>query len=283
MSNKNSIEQPDNTAVRTALWRALHGLVDAKPLVIDDGVGLKLINPPEDWKERPDMKFTGRIRASIVARARFIEDLAMEKSRSGIGSYVLLGAGLDTFALRHPELSNSLNIYEIDQPSTLNWKKKRLQEPGFGIPENLHFVPVNFETENWREELVKAGFDKEKPAFIACTGVTLYLAKEAINQMLGEIKKFAPGTVLAITFYLPVDEIGAEDKPLMEMSVKGAQAAGTPMVSFFKPAEIMALANECGFKKIRIISTKDMEVLYFARRTDDLKPAEGEYFLVAEL
>ncbi|MDI3320787.1 class I SAM-dependent methyltransferase [Pinibacter soli] len=273
--------QPDNTAVRTALWRALHVQVDATPHIIDDRLGLQLVAPPEGWQERPDMKFTKRLRASIVARARFIEDLIIEQSKKGIEQYVILGAGLDTFAQRRPDISAHLQIFEIDQPDTLAWKQMRLTELGFGVPDSLHFVQVDFEKSSWWTELLKAGFAKNKPAVVACTGVTLYLTKDAIISTLKQIAALATGSTLAMTFYLPIDLLDEEDRPMQEIADKGARAAGTPFVSFFAPQEVLELAREAGFKEAKTISTKDMEQLYFAERTDGLVPASGELFLVA--
>lgn len=278
---QNNAAQPDNTAVRTALWRALHARTDAAPHIVEDTVGLKLVAPDADWQERPDMKYTKRLRASIVARARFIEDLIIEQSKKGITQYVILGAGLDTFAQRRVDTASTLQIFEIDQHATLTWKQQRLIETGFDIPDNLHFVPVDFEKDNWHHQLLKAGFDKNKPAVIACTGVTLYLTKEAITETLQQIATFASGSVLAITFYLPIELMDEEDKQLMEMSLKGAAASGTPMVSFFSPEEVLQFARDAGFKEAKTISTKDMEQLYFENRTDNLVPASGEVFLVA--
>ena len=288
MEENKKVIEPDSTAVRTALWRALHVQADAKPHIFEDEIGLKLIAPPDDWQQRPDMIFTKRLRASIVARARFIEDLIIEQSKHRIDQYVILGAGLDTFAQRRADIACKLQIYEIDQPDTLAWKQHRLIELGFDVPEylppgkaGLHFVPVNFETSSWWEELLKAGFDINKPAVVACTGVSLYLTKKAITSTLNKIAKLASGSKLAMTFYLPIEFLDEEDRPLMEMSMKGAQAAGTPMISFFTPNEILELAREVGFKEVKTISTKDMERLYFTNRTDDLSPASGEVFLLA--
>src|SRR5437773_6391757 len=103
------VAAPDNTAVRVALWRALHVEVDSPPHVLEDEVGLKLAAPDDGWRSRPDMSpFTRPFRASIVARARFIEDLVAEQVAHGVGQYVILGAGLDTFAQRRPELASRL-------------------------------------------------------------------------------------------------------------------------------------------------------------------------------
>ena len=108
---------PDNTAARVALWRALHVELDAAPHVLEDTVGLKLLAPDEGWRNRPDMHPVRmqRSRASIVARARFVEDLV---ESSGSSQYVLLGAGLDSFAQRRPELGSRINVFEVERPET---------------------------------------------------------------------------------------------------------------------------------------------------------------------
>jgi methyltransferase (TIGR00027 family) len=284
MGQNKKIAEPDNTAVRTALWRALHMQVDAKPHILEDKEGLKLIAPDDHWRERPDMhpQFTKRLRASIIARARFIEDLIIEQSKCGIDQYVILGAGLDTFAQRKAGIASKLQVYEIDQPGTQTWKQQRLIELGFGIPRWLHFVSVDFETSSWWEQLLKAGFDTNKPAVVTCTGVSLYLTKEAITSTLNQIATLAPGSTLAMTFYLPMELMDEEDKPLQQIAEKGAREAGTPFLSFFAPNEILNLALNAGFKEAKTISTKDMEQLYFAGRTDDLLPASGEIFLLSK-
>ena len=281
MEQATPITIPDDTAVRTALWRALHVQADAAPHIIEDEVGLKLIAPPEGWQERPDMKYTKRLRASIVARARFIEDIIIKQSKQGTAQYVILGAGLDTFAQRRSDIASRLQIYEIDQPGMLNWKQQRLRDAGLGTPEYLHFVPVDFENQSWFTQLINAGFDSNKPAVVACTGVTLYLTREAIVSTLKQIATLATGSTLAITFYLPIQLLDEEDRPMQEIAEKGARAAGTPFISFFTPDEIMDLACEAGLKEAKTISTKDMVQRYFANRTDDLLPASGEVFLLA--
>lgn len=281
MQQNTGIKEPDNTAVRTALWRALHVQADAEPHIMEDEIGLKLIAPSDNWQERPDMKFTKRLRASIVARSRFIEDLIIEQSKQGVNQYVILGSGLDTFAQRKPDIAANLQIYEIDQSDTLAWKEQRLNELGFGVPDYLHFVPVNFETSSWWKELSKTNFDFKKPAIVACTGVSLYLTSEAINYTLSQAATLASGSKLAMTFYLSVKFLDEEDKPMQEMAEKGALKAGTPMISFFTPDEIGSLAKQAGFIDIEIITTKDIEHRYFSNRSDNLLPASGEILLLA--
>ena len=281
MDDKSKILAPDNTAARTALWRGLHVQIDAKPHVLEDEIGVKLLSPPGDWQQRPDMKYTKRLRASVVARGRFIEDLVVEQSKQGVGQYVILGAGLDTFAQRRPAIASKLRVYEIDQPGTLSWKQNRLRELGFGFPEYLHFIPVEFETSSWWQQLLNAGFDFSQPAVVACTGVSLYLTTEANNSALHQIATLSAGSTLAMTFYLPIEMLDEEDRPMQEIAEKGAREAGTPFKSFFTPNELLVMANEAGFKEAKTISTKDLERSYFINRTDNLVPASGEVFLVA--
>ena len=277
------IVEPDNTAVRTALWRALHLEVDGKPSVIEDKMGLELVAPDKDWRQRKDMdpSFTRRLRASVVARARFIEDLLVTKAGEGISQCVMLGAGLDTFAQRRPDIAQAFDLYEIDQPDTLTWKRRRLIELGMGIPHWQHFVPVDFEKSSWWLELHKAGFDKDKPAVVVCTGVTLYLTKEAIAATLRQLAMLAAGSVVAISFYLPMDLLDEEDRFLQEIAEKGARQAGTPFLSFFSPEQTLNLGKEAGFKEVSTVATGDIEHLYFSNRADGLKPASGEVFLIA--
>ena len=280
--NKKIVE-PDNTALRTALWRALHVQIDEKPYIIEDEIGLKLIKPEKDWQERPDMKYTQRLRASIVARARFIEDLAKEQIEKGVKQYVLLGSGLDTFAQRNSKISTPVEIYEIDQPDTLTWKEEKLIENGYEISQNLHFVPVDFETSSWWNELLKKKFDLHQKTFVSCTGVTLYLTREAIVETLRKMTLLSSGSSIAIAFYLPIGLLDEEDRQMQEIANKGAEASGTPFVSFFSPEEVEEFAKEIGLKDIQTISTKDMAGMYFKNRKDNLVPASGEYFLVARI
>lgn len=273
---------PDNTAVRTALWRALHLQVDAEPYVFEDEIGLKLAAPKSGWQERPDMKYTQRLRASVVARARFVEDLVIEQSKKGVSQYVILGAGLDTFAQRRPDITSSLQIFEIDQPETLSWKQKRLADLDYKIPPNLHFLPVDFESSSWWDALQSSGFDIHKPAVVSCTGVTLYLTRTAIVDTLTSIASLAEGSTLVMSFYLPKELLETEDQPMQEMAEKGALELGTPMVSFFTPDEVLSLARETGFIEVKAVTSKDVRKLYFNGRTDRLLPASGEVFLVAK-
>jgi methyltransferase (TIGR00027 family) len=276
---------PDSTAVRVALWRALHVEVDPPPHVLEDEIGLRLAAPGQDWRQRPDMDsgFTSQFRASIVARARFIEDLVEEQAGRGVGQYVLLGAGLDTFAQRRPEIASRLRVFEVDQPGPQVWKRQRLIELGFGVPDWLRLVPVDFEAGGaWWEQLAVAGFNPRQPAVIASTGVSMYLSRDAVAATLRQIAALAPGSTLAMSFLLPLELADPEVRPGLELAERGARASGTPFISFFTPSEMLSLAREAGFREARHVSAAHLAQRYFAGRSDGLRPPNNaEELLVA--
>lgn len=276
--------EPDNTAVRVALWRALHVEVDAPPHVLDDDLGLKLVAPDDGWRSRPDMSpFTRPFRASIVARARFIEDLVIEQAARGVTQYVILGAGLDTFAQRCAEVASKIRVFEVDRPGPQAWKRERLTALGFGVPPYLSLVPVDFEGgDAWWERLVAAGFDPARPAVVASTGVSMYLTTEAIVATLRQVAALAPGSTFAMSFMLPIEMADPEFRPGIERAAAGARANGTPFISFFRPAEILALGRDAGFRETQHVSAADLTKRYFADRTDGLRPPiNAEELLVA--
>jgi methyltransferase (TIGR00027 family) len=276
---------PDSTAVRVALWRALHVQVDPPPHVLEDEIGLRLAAPEEGWRRRPDMdpQATSQFRASIVARARFIEDLVVEQAGQGVGQYVLLGAGLDTFAQRRPEIASRLRVFEVDQPGPQAWKGQRLIELGWGVPDWLRLVPVDFEAgDPWLERLASAGFDASQPAVVASTGVSMYLTRDAIAATLRQTAALAPESTLAMSFLLPLELADPAVRPGLEFAQRGARASGTPFISFFTPTEMLTLAREAGCREVQHVSAAALTERYFAGRTDGLRPPNNaEELLVA--
>ena len=277
---------PDNTAVRVALWRALHLEVDSPPPVFEDVVGLALAAPAEGWRDSPDMSpFTRPFRASILARARFVEDLIIEQAERGVAQYVILGAGLDSFAQRRPKLASRLLVFEIDRPGPQAWKRQRLVELGFGIPSYLRLVPVDFEAGDlWWQRLTQSGFDCRRPTVVASTGVSMYLTNEAIIATLRQIATLAAGSTLAMSFMLPLDMADPELRSWVQRAAAGARENGTPFISFFTPTEMLTLARDAGFTQVRHVSAAALAERYFAARQDGLRPPNNsEELLVASI
>lgn len=271
-------EAPEGTALRVALWRALHLEVDAPPHVLSDELGLRLADPADGWRKRPDMEphATAGFRAGVVARSRFIEDLVVEQD---VEQYVILGAGLDTFAQRS---AGRVRVFEVDQPGPQAWKRRRLDELGLGVPDRLRLVPVDFEAgDDWWARLVAAGFDPTRPAVVASAGVSMYLTEDATTATLRRLAGLAPGSTLVMTFQLPTELLDPEDRPVREAVEKAARASGTPFVSFYTPQEMLTAARDAGFADARHVPGTSHTERYFAGRTDGLRPPSGEDLLIA--
>jgi methyltransferase (TIGR00027 family) len=139
-------------------------------------------------------------RASIIARARFVEDLVEQQTARGVRQYIILGAGLDTFAQRQRVIASRMRVFEIDRPGQ-EWKRRRLIELGFGITDWLRFVSVDFGAgATWFDQLKSAGFDPKQPVIFASTGVSIYLTRDAIAASLRQIAALPSGSTLAMTY-----------------------------------------------------------------------------------
>ena len=234
----------------------------------------ELAGPDEGWRRRPDMdpQATSQFRASIVARARFIEDLVVQQAGQGVGQYVILGAGLDTFAQRRPEIASSLRVFEIDQPGHQAWKRQRLIELGFGIPEWLRFVPVDFEAgDSWREH---------SPRRFRCgpAGGRILHRRQHVSHAGGERGHAARsrgarhGIHARDDVPTAVGARGPRGASRTRGAEQGARASGTPFISFFTPTEMLTLAREAGFREVQHVSAASLTERYFAGRTDGLRP-----------
>ena len=274
----------DHTAVRVALWRARHLEVDAAPPVLDDSPGLLLADPEPDWRDRPDMDpdATRAARAGMVGRARVVDDLVTQAFEAGVTQYVLLGAGLDTYALRHPDLGAQQHLFEVDRPGTSVWKQRRIAELGLPTPSGLRYVPTDFESErSWWDGLVAAGLDPGRPAVVSSTGVSMYLTRAANTATLARLARLAPGSTVAMTFQPPSELLDEEERRFRDVSAAGAAAAGTPFLSYFAPDDIVALAREVGFREARVIDADEINARWFAGRSDGLRVTRAEEFLLA--
>jgi methyltransferase (TIGR00027 family) len=217
-----------------------------------------------------------------VGRARFVEGLVAEQADLGVGQYVILGAGLDTFAQRRADIASRLRVFEVDRPGPQAWKRKRLIELGYGVPDWLRLVPVDFEAgEAWRDRLVAAGFDAAATAVVASAGVSMYLTRDANAATLREISSLGTGSTVVMTFMPPLELVDEEDRAVRQFSENGARASGTPFITFYTPDEVVALARETGFKDARHVSAAMLNQWYYADRTDGLRTSSGEELLVA--
>ena len=176
----------------------------------------------------------------------FVEDLVLEQAAQGVAQYVILGAGLDSFAQRRPDIASRMRVFEVDQPAPQEWKRRRLVELGYGVPEWLQLVGGLRGRRFRLASAGRGGLRCDAPGLRRFHGRQHVSDQDATLATFRQVAALAPGSTLAMTFVLPVEQMAPEVRPGIEMAVKGARASGTPFISFYAPAQIMAMAREAG-------------------------------------
>lgn len=265
--------QPSLTAQGAALHRAAHQIVDV-PQVFADPLALRIIGPEAEaeiraGRDRHAQKGASRLRAFLAVRSRYTEDCFAQAANEGVGQYVVLGAGLDTFAYRAPR--PGLRIFEVDHPATQGWKRERLKSAAIPIPETLSYAPVDFERETLDDGLTRAGFDFAKPAFFAWLGVVPYLTRDAIMATLGFVaRRLKPRSEILFDYAEPMEGRGvANAQALAELS-KRVALIGEPLRSFFTPDEWQRDLHALGFSTVEDMDAQALNARYFSQREDGL-------------
>jgi methyltransferase (TIGR00027 family) len=267
--------RPSRTALRVAMRRAAHQLYDAPPLVFDDPIAVAILGPHAAEIERtpgrnPANKprpFSVSLRAFLVARSRYSEDLLAQAIQAGTTQYVLLGAGLDTFAYRSPY--PSLQVFEVDHPATQQWKRELLVTTGLHTPANLTYAPVDFERQSLAAQLRAAGFNPAAPTFFAWLGVVPYLTLEAFRATLAFIAAQPPTSGLIFDYAQPRSVLPPTAQLARDSLASRVQLAGEAFQLFFTPSEIAA--ELAAFHTIEDIGAPEINARYFANRADNLK------------
>ena len=266
--------EPSRTADRVALERAVHQLIDT-PLVLADPLAIRML-PPEDAErlsehpDRHDASPVARpIRATVVARSRIAEDELSRATAAGVTQYVLLGAGLDTFAYRNPH--QGVRVFEVDQPSTQQLKRERLTAAGIAIPETMTFVPFDFRAQTLPAVLDAAGFDRQKPAVFAWLGVVMYLDRIIVRDTLRFVASLPAGTAVVFDYALPPAEVHWLVRFFYRQALKMFANQGEPWICFFTPVSLRLLLDEVGFREIDDLGAGELNRRFFANRHDGLK------------
>jgi len=269
---------PSRTALRVAMRRAAHQLYDAKPLVFDDPIAVAILGPHAAEIERtpgrdPEHKprpFSVGLRAFIVARSRYAEDLLAQAVARGVTQYVVLGAGLDTFAHRNPW--PQLRVFEVDHPATQAWKRDLICSSKLPVPENLAYVPLDFldfEQQSLAAQLHAAGFDSTLPSFFAWLGVVPYLTRDAFRATLAFISAQPPSSGVGFDYGRPRAVLPPHEQLAHDSLAARVQLAGESFQLFFTPAEIAA--ELAAFHDIEDLGSAELNARYFADRSDGLK------------
>lgn len=264
-------EQPSRTAFRVALRRAAHQVLD-EPLVFTDPFALALVGADaEELRRDPKNHSTmGRaLRAFMAVRSRFAEDRLGEAVAAGVRQYVVLGAGLDTFALRNP--FPELRVFEVDHPATQRFKLQQLADAGLAVPACLTFAAVDFTRQTLAEGLAAAGFDARRPAFFSWLGVVPYLSREAVIETLRFIAGVAPPSEVVFDYPIEPRLVPFLERAALAATAAKVAAVGEPFQTYFDPADLRATAQALGFDHILDLGTAELNPLYFRDRRDDLR------------
>jgi methyltransferase (TIGR00027 family) len=261
--------QASKTALRVAIRRAAHQLVE-KPRILEDPIAVALIgNGYARDMERAQHKVARDFRLFMAARSRYVEDRLAEAVAQGVRQYVVLGAGLETFAYRNP--FPGLRVFEVDFPATQEWKRGLLGEAGIELPESLTFVPLDFENKALGEGLREAGFDAGKAAFFGWLGVVPYLTLEAFRATLETIGGLPAGTAVSLEYAFSPETLTPQRRVIFNRLAERVAAAGEPFQLFFTPEELEAELRRAGFKRTEQCDWRGLNELYFKDRADGLK------------
>ena len=300
MENKASI-----TALMSAFARAYHSQ-NSNEMLFDDYMARALMTDEEYSMMRqyiisgidffaPDKKDSfgddeemlrwiveTQLAPTPLARAKFCDDSLKTAVMTGTEQYVILGAGLDTFAWRESELMQKLSVFEVDHPLTQKDKKQRLERAKLDMRENLHFVPVDFTKDNLRDRLAENGFDENKKTFFSWLGVSYYLSQDEIGGFLENLSSFAAdGSTLLFDY---ADEnLFTSDVRRVQNMLAMAQAGGEPMKSCFSYGCLEKLLSKYNFLIYEFLSTNDIQGKYFGNRTDFLTAFENINYALAVL
>ncbi|MGA3131775.1 MAG: class I SAM-dependent methyltransferase [Terracidiphilus sp.] len=262
------------TALRVALRRAVHQVLD-QPRVLDDPIAVPLLGAHFNLdRSRESSRMARAFRAFMAARSRYAEDRLAESVAQRVDQYVILGAGLDTFAYRNP--FPELRVFEVDFPATQAWKRRLLAEAGIAEPANLTFVPLDFEHKTLAEGLAQAGFDTAKPAFFAWLGVVPYLTLEAFRSTLETIAGLPAGTAVSFDYGLSPQSLGPLRRMAFNALARRVAKAGEPFQLFFTPETLDAEFVRAGFRRFEQLDSAQLNARYFAGRADGLQlPTPG--------
>jgi methyltransferase (TIGR00027 family) len=272
--------KPSITAMRVALRRAAHQLAD-KPPVLNDPITARLLTPETvgpsyDRDLERAMHPVGQdFRCMMAARSRYAEDQLAASVAAGVRQYVVLGAGLDTFAYRNPFAE--LRVFEVDFPATQEWKRWVLETAGVAVPGNLTFAAVDFERQTLAEGLRAAGVDASQPAFFSWLGVVPYLTLPAFRATLETVGGFPAGSAVSFDYAFPPETLSPERRLIYDRLAARVAAAGEPFQLFFTAEQMGTEFRQAGFHRVEQVDTDEMNRRYFAGRADGLKLSDARF------
>jgi methyltransferase (TIGR00027 family) len=277
---------PKPSALRVATLRAAHQLLDT-PIVFEDSFALRILGAAEEESIRGDpLRYnTPRLkglRASLVVRSILAEEEWARSRQRGVRQYVILGAGLDTFAYRNQDLDGS-RILEIDLPATQQWKRDCLRAAGIDEPASLTFVPIDFERLTLAEGLRQATFCDTEPAFFSWLGVTMYLEEDAIMNTLLFIASLSPGSGCVFDYGVLPTLLSPMERSSVEFLAARAAKHGERWKTYFDPASFSRRLRRLGFTEVEDLGPEQLNERYLSGRTDGLRKSGAARLICARI
>jgi methyltransferase (TIGR00027 family) len=266
--------RPSATAYRVAMRRAAHQILD-HPRVLDDPIAMRIVPAGSEaairsQPRRYQSKFDLALRRFVVARSRCAEDALAAAVAGGVAQYVILGAGLDTFAYRNPYAPGSLRVFEVDFPATQTWKRRLLADAAIPAPSSLTFVPIDFETQSLAEALQACGFRAEQPAWFSWLGVTMYLTRPAVMATLAFVAERPAGSGITFDYLIPPSSLPLVRRIGFYLLARRLAAAGEPWRTWFDPDELAGELKALGFTRLEDLGSDALNARYFAGRADQI-------------
>lgn len=266
------------------IYRAAHQIFDENPKILDDPNAIGLVEGSSEEEMRaqeasfkePNSLF---MRSSFVLRNRFAEDWLAERVKSGVQQYVLLGAGLDTFAYRQPDWALSLQIIEVDFPDSQTFKLERLNKVGTSIPENVYFCPIDFEKQSLQEGLGSEAFNPQVPTVFSCLAVTQFLTLPAIEEVFRFVASMPLGSSIVFTFILLDELLEGEEQKMIANAASGSATFGEPWITRFAPQPLQQWLLDLGFSEVFHLTPELASEKYFLGRKDQLCAPTSEQLM----
>jgi methyltransferase (TIGR00027 family) len=276
--------QRSRTVEIPAIMRALHQTIDDDPKILTDPVALRLIDADDDRRWLApllDHPFAKQWRAGFALRARYAEDCLAEAVQRGARQFVVLGAGLDTFAYRQPVWGSSLRIYEVDHPTTQQWKRGRLKAADISIPPNLTFVPIDFERTSIPEALRSTDFAFDALTLFSWMGVTQYLTRDALDATFLFVLSLPPSSEIVFSFILPQEAVSGVEAEALAIAAQRAAEVGEPWLTRLRGDELGERLRSIGFSRTIHLTPEQARERYFGNRRDGLRERRGEQLMRA--
>jgi methyltransferase (TIGR00027 family) len=277
--------QPSATALGAAKHRAAHQFLDI-PKILDDPLALRIIGTNAESALRTNLwwyKLNRSMRAFIALRSRYAEDELARAIQRGVRQYVILGAGLDTFAYRNPYPESRLRVFEVDHPATQSWKRVRLREEDIAIPASLTFTPVDFERQTLADGLNRAGFRAEESAFFSLLGVVMYLTKAAAMETFKFVASLPAGSEIVFDYSILPSMLNESQRLAHEFRAKLVADSGEPWITFFDPSSLASDLRGLGFKNVEDFGPEEANSRYFNNRKDSLRISGSGHLMKARL